>query len=177
MEFWLVYNSNIGLTLNQVNVTSRTTNFSTSFTLDTTNPAAVKAHVLVYTLSSATISPASGAIADLLFDVKSSATPGTTSSLSFSNANLTDDSGNPVPVDYTDTGTFTVMSPIKALLSVSDGSGLPGSTGNGITVGLDNSGTDAVTGVEFWVVYNSTVGITLNQVNTTTRTTNFRPMC
>ena len=173
VEFWLVYDSTVGITLSQVNTTSRSTNFSTSFTLDTTTPTAVKAHVLLYTVGTASLVPGSGTILNLLFDVNASASTGAVSPLSFSNANLTDASANSVPVDYSDTGTFTLGAPTKATLSVSNGAGVPGSTGDVVTVGLDNTNTNAVSGVEFWLVYNSNIGITLNQVNVTSRTTNF----
>jgi hypothetical protein len=109
-EVWLVYDSTIGITLTGVNVTGRTAGFSTSYALDSSNPAAVTAHVLLFTLSDATITPGSGPILDISFDVAESATSGATSPLSFSNANLSNAFGNPIrPVNYSDTGTFTVQ--------------------------------------------------------------------
>lgn len=108
-EWWLVYDSTIGMTLTSVNVTSRTAGFNTALTLDTSNPAAVKAHVLLYNLSGATIPSGSGPILELSFNVSASAILGVTSPLSFANANLSNASGNPIPVDYSDQGIFTIQ--------------------------------------------------------------------
>jgi N-acetylneuraminic acid mutarotase len=108
-EWWLVYDSTAGITLTNVNVTSRTTGFTTGLTWDKSNPAAVKVHMLLYNMSNATIAPGNGPILELLFDVSASAIWGDVSPLSFSNANLSNVSGNSVPINYSDQGTFTIQ--------------------------------------------------------------------
>ena len=107
-EFWVVYDGSIGLTLANVNTTARSTDFSVGWSLDETDPSAVEAHILLYSLSGATIASGTGPILELFFDLDAAAQAGDSSPLYFSGVALADQQGYEIPVDFTDTGQFTV---------------------------------------------------------------------
>ena len=107
-EFRVVYDGSIGLTLVDVDTTARSAGFQTGWTQDTSNPSAVEAHIILYSLSAATISSGTGPILELLFDVDPAANAGNSSVLSFSRGSLSDQQGQPIPADYRDTGLFTI---------------------------------------------------------------------
>lgn len=110
-EFWMVYDACTGLTLTDVNTTDRAEDFNVGWGLDESNPSAVEAHILLYNMSGITITPGTGPILELLFDVDPSAQVEDSSPLSLSNAMLADQDTNPIPVDFTDTGRFAIGCP------------------------------------------------------------------
>jgi hypothetical protein len=62
------------------------------------------------------------------------------------------------------------------IVTIEDGDGAPGSTGNPVTISADNQShnTTPIASAELWVVYNETIGITASGVNTTSRTQDFQ---
>jgi hypothetical protein len=106
-EFRVVYDGSIGLDLVDVDTTSRSSGFAVDWTKDRSKSLLVEVHILLYSLSDATIAPGTGPILELLFDVDSAAQAGDSSTLSFSQVLLSDQQGHGLPVDYTDTGQFT----------------------------------------------------------------------
>jgi len=109
-EFWITYDSSIGINIPDtggVETTERSQNHQVAYSVDRSSSTHV-VHILLFSMSGDIITPGTGPILNLLFDVASDATPGSQSELSFSNVILSDIEANPIPVDYSDTGTFTI---------------------------------------------------------------------
>ena len=111
LEFRLQYDAGVKIHVNaaKYHLTSRTTGFTANISI-TENGANSEAHVLLYTMSGATIAPGAGAILELLFNVDSTATLNTNSPLKFTQCLLSTASGAVIPSNCTDTGTFTIGS-------------------------------------------------------------------
>ena len=109
LEFRLQYDAGVKIHANaaKYHLTSRTTGFTANISV-TENGANSEAHVLLYTMSGATIAPGAGAILELLFNVDSTATLNTNSPLKFTQCLLSTASGSAIPSNCTDTGTFTI---------------------------------------------------------------------
>jgi hypothetical protein len=107
-EFRVVYDGSTGLDLDDVGVTARSSDFRVSYTVEDSDPAEVEVHILLYSLSNATIAPGTGPILELLFGVDPTAQAGDSSELSFTDVSLVDQQVNEIPVDFTDTGQFTI---------------------------------------------------------------------
>jgi len=109
-EFWITYDSSIGINVPDtggVETTERSQNHQVAYSVDRSSSTHV-VHILLFSQSGDTISSDTGPILKLLFDVDSGATLLDESTLAFNNVILSDIEGNPIPVDYSDTGTFTI---------------------------------------------------------------------
>ena len=62
------------------------------------------------------------------------------------------------------------------IVTIGEGIGSPGSTGNPVTISADNQShnTTPIASAELWVVYDETIGVTVSGVNTTSRTQDFQ---
>ena len=100
------YAASLGMTITGVQVTSRTTGFtSTISTYNTGNASLTGYQVLFYNLSSLTIAPGSGAILTLSYTLAANASGNTT--LPFTQAILANPAAQSLPVTTVD-GAFTV---------------------------------------------------------------------
>jgi len=86
--------------------TNRTSNFIVSVT---DHPAESYITVLVYSMSGDVVTPGTGAILDLLFDISETATIGITSELSYTNVVISDVNASLVLCDYSDVGILTIV--------------------------------------------------------------------
>ena len=104
----MIYDGSLSLALTDVITTDRTSDFSVSWSLDGSDPLEVAAHIVLYGIGGSIIAPNTGPIVELLFSTGPPAQMGDFSPLRFSQVLLSDQLGDPIPVDFSDTGQFDV---------------------------------------------------------------------
>jgi len=108
VEVRLQYDSSIGIHCQDVLTTSRSEGYQVAYFVDESTPQESEVHILLYALHLSPIPPGTGPILELLFDVEETAQRGDSSPLLFTEVILVDEEGNPIPIDYSDTGIFTI---------------------------------------------------------------------
>lgn len=106
LQLTLTYDSQL-VTCTDVTAVGRAADFAT--TLTPLNPG--EDQILVYDSSGGSIPSGNDVILDLTFDVAVDAVIGGSTLLALSNALVSDSAGDPIPVDFSDTGMFTVIQP------------------------------------------------------------------
>ncbi len=112
LQFNINYDATKGIHANgNSNLTNRTTDF-TSNVIVHENGANSYVQVLLFDVSgNAVINSGTGAVVDILFDVNDTASVGNFSDLIFSDVILSNSLAQPVPVIFSENGTFTIISP------------------------------------------------------------------
>ncbi|MBU0569010.1 fibronectin type III domain-containing protein [bacterium] len=111
MQFRIKYDPSIGIHANgNYNLTSRTQGFNTTVTVNENGPNS-EVLVLLFNTSGKTISPGTGSIFELLFNIDPDANEDDTSILEFTECLVSDVSANPIPSDSADKAIFTIESP------------------------------------------------------------------
>ncbi|GEM_PF-3714485 len=144
MEFWLHYDSTIGIHVpssDGVQTTTRTSTYTVSYTVDESTPSDSVVHILLYHTGGGNIPPGTGSILSVLFDVEATANPGDTSQLWFSEIIVSDPLGNPLDVDYSDLGVFTITSVPSYKISGK----VSGDVVEGVTINLSGAKEDTTT--------------------------------